>query len=572
MIFFKYIIFGLFFSYVKSQTNVTASVDINRISQSETIGFKILTVNADGTPNVDISPIQKDFNIVSGPAQQTNIQWVNGAMTSSRSLSWTLLPKRSGKLNIPSLKVKIANQIYTTKPIGISVAKTAGRADLADLFIEVKPDKEEVYSGEQLTVTYRLFTRLNLSIEDIEYPKSVGFWNEDLRVSQTVRFRDTQINGVAYKVATLYKSAMFPTQTGKLTIAPMTAICNVEKPSKRRSRGLFDDPFFNSMFRESQRKFIQSDSLTINVLPYPNSPPVNFTGAVGQFDIEAWVDSQNVKINEAVTFHLKLFGSGNINQFNIEPINFPQNMEVFPPSSTFSRDEFRDLLTGEQKFEYILIPRMPGSFRINPINLTYFDPDKDRFITKRSNPIDITVTPGGNIENVSTKYGKEDIAILGEDIRYIRTKTSKWYRRDDQSIPIWVFNIYLLSFGFFVFPFAFNVFKEKQINTSGVRQAKNALPLALKSLNKKVEDPFSYTISIINHYFKSKLFLSTTNLDGMTLEKQLSGKVNEKLIIELILIIKICDSGRFSPDSSKKMNTIQADALDLLKRIDNELS
>ena len=173
---------------------------------------------------------------------------------------------------------------------------------------------------------------------------------------------------------------------------------------------------------------------------------------------------------------------------------------------------------------------------------------------------------------MSTKYGKEDIAILGEDIRYIRTKTSKWYRRDDQSIPIWVFNIYLLSFGFFVFPFAFNVFKEKQINTSGVRQAKNALPLALKSLNKKVEDPFSYTISIINHYFKSKLFLSTTNLDGMTLEKQLSGKVNEKLIIELILIIKICDSGRFSPDSSQKMNTIQADALDLLKRIDNELS
>ena len=143
----RYIIFLLSVSYVNAQTSVTASVDINRISQSETVGFKILTVNVDGTPSVDMSPIQKHFSIVSGPAQQTNIQWVNGSMTSSRSLSWTLLPKRYGKLNIPSLKVIIGKQIFNTKPIGISVARSAGRADLANLFIEVKPDKDRIYAG-----------------------------------------------------------------------------------------------------------------------------------------------------------------------------------------------------------------------------------------------------------------------------------------------------------------------------------------------------------------------------------------------------------------------------------------
>ena len=90
-----------------AQTNVLASVDVIRISQSETIGFKIVATKVDGTPNVDISPLNKIFKIISGPAQQTNIQWVNGVMTSARSLSWTLLPIREGKLNIPSLKVKI---------------------------------------------------------------------------------------------------------------------------------------------------------------------------------------------------------------------------------------------------------------------------------------------------------------------------------------------------------------------------------------------------------------------------------------------------------------------------------
>ena len=132
-----------------AQTNVLASVDVNRISQSETIGFKIVATNVDGTPNVDISPLNNIFKIISGPAQQTNIQWVNGVMTSSRSLSWTLLPIREGKLNIPSLTVKIGNNSYRTNPIGITVSKSAGRADMSNLFIEVTPDKRRLYLGEQ---------------------------------------------------------------------------------------------------------------------------------------------------------------------------------------------------------------------------------------------------------------------------------------------------------------------------------------------------------------------------------------------------------------------------------------
>ena len=147
-----------------SQITVVASVDVNGISINETLGFKIIAVNANGTPNVDISPILNDFKIVSGPAQQTNVKWVNGAMTSSRSLSWTLLAKKGGKVNIPSLNVTIGKNIYRTNPIGVLVQKGAGRSQMANLFIEAKPDKEQAYPGEQVTITYRLFTRVNLSI------------------------------------------------------------------------------------------------------------------------------------------------------------------------------------------------------------------------------------------------------------------------------------------------------------------------------------------------------------------------------------------------------------------------
>ena len=557
-------------SILLAQPTVSASVDINRISQNETIGFKIFATNVDGTPNVDISPINKNFKIISGPAQQTNIQWVNGAMTSSRSLSWTLLPRREGKLNIPSLNVKIGNNTYTTNPIGVTVSKGAGRADMANLFIEVTPDKRKLYLGEQLTVTYRLYTKLNLSIEDIEYPKSVGFWNEDLRVAQTVRFRDTKIKGVEYKVATLYKAAMFPTQTGNLVIAPMTAICNVEKPS-RRPKGVFDNTFFNSMYRETQRQFIESDSLNIDVMPYPKPPPDDFTGAVGKFNVTAWVDTPNVKVNEAITFRVKLSGSGNLNQFNMNGISFPQNMEVFPPTSSFKRDEFRDELTGEQNFEYILIPRLAGKFQLNPITLTYFDPDVEQFITTRSKAEKITVYPGDKSEIASTKSNRQDISIIGEDIRYIRSRNPSWYNIGKQYIPIWAWGTYLIAGILFVFPGMFSKVKANRSSTASFRQSRSALRLALKNLSKPADDPFAYTALVMYRYFQSKLFLSSDNLDPLILELALKDKVHKSLLLEAVSLAKICDAGRYGPEAGKAEETLQTEVGELLKKIDKEL-
>ncbi len=554
------------------QVSITASVDVNRIAKNETLGYKIVAINADATPNVNISPILKHFRIVSGPAQQTNIQWVNGAMTSSRSLSWTLLPKSDGKLNIPSLSVTIGKQIYKTNSIGIQVQKEAGRSQMANLFIEAKPDKEQAYPGEQVTVTYRLFTRVNLSIENIEYPKSVGFWNEDLRVSQTVRFRDTQIQGIGYKVATLYKAAMFPTQTGRLSITPITVTCNVEIPRKKRASGVFDDPFFNSMFRETQQQFIISDSLIIDVSPYPKQPPADFTGAVGQFDIESWVDTSNVKVNEAITYKVRVKGTGNPNQFNLSEISFPQNMEVFPPTSSFKRDEFRDDLTGEQQMDYILIPRSAGKFRLNPVTLTYFNPKIKDFVTTRSLSVPITISPGDKSIIASTQFSREDVTMIGDDIRYIRKQSPQWHQKGEQSIPIWVWSTYLIAAALFVFPGIFTKMSDNRLSTADVRKSKGALKVALKDLSNPQEDIFAHTAMIIYRYFQSKLFLSSEHLDPLSIETSIQGLVSPELVAEVVAVAQLCDAGRFGPHAAQSQDTLQSQVGDLLKNIDEALA
>jgi len=557
-----YISCGLIFG----QISVSASVDINKISKSETFGFKITALNVDESPSVDISPLSSLFKVISGPSQQTNIQWINGSMTSSRTLAWTLLPRKTGKVNIPSLEVRVGNNTYRTKPIGIIVEKSIGRAQIANLFIEAKPNKEEVFLGEQVTITYRLFTRTNLSVESIEYPKSVGFWSEDLLPARAARFNNTQINGINYKVATLYKSAMFPTQTGVLDISPMTAICNVET-SQRRRRGVFDDPFFNSMFKETQRKFIESDTLSINVKPYPVNPPADFTGAVGDFSINTWIDTLNARVNEAVTFHVELNGTGNLNQFKINQLNFPQSMEVFPPKSSFSRDEFRDQITGKQKFEYILIPRQSGSFQLNPVSLVFFNPKNKRFETARSKVIKLNVDDSGKSIIAYPGLKKEDVNIIADDIRFIKTDNIKMYP-PSSPISVWIFSPFVLSFALFLFPTFYGRFTQLRGNSLESRINKKALRVALKDLKKTEAESLSYVTSVMYRYFKSKLFLQTDNLDPLTLENSLKSKVSSDHLKKVISLAKKCDANRFSRSSIGSTKKIIEEISSMLIEID----
>ena len=112
--------------------------------------------------------------------------------------------------------------------------------------------------GEQVTVTYKLYTRVQLGLEKIDYPKSIGFWQEDLSIPQPPRFNRTSIKGVEYQVATLYKVALFPTKTGLLEVSPMSVTAQVRTKPKNNRRSIWDDPFFSSFNNRTIKKLIRN--------------------------------------------------------------------------------------------------------------------------------------------------------------------------------------------------------------------------------------------------------------------------------------------------------------------------
>ena len=550
--------------------SVRATVDANSITINETFTFRIEAQETDKIPSVNISSLLDDFTIVSGPAQQTNYSWTNGKSTSTKSLSWTLAPNRAGRLVIPELIISTGGKKYKTNPIRINVQKSGAVTSAKELFVLTEIDKDELYMGEQVTVTYKLYTRVQLGLEKIDYPKSVGFWQEDLSIPQPPRFNRTSIKGVEYQVATLYKVALFPTKTGSLEISPMSIRAQVKTKQKNNRRSIWDDPFFSSFNNRTVQKLIRTDVVKVNVNPYPEGQPADFTGAVGDFNIRTWVDTSQVRINEAVTLNVELRGTGNINMFSLPEINFPGDMDVFPPNSSFEKEKLWDQYTGTMLWEYILIPRGSGRYQLPRIQLSFLNPKDGSWNKAGAKSISLNVLPGEDDFISSTKgFTKEEISLLGSDIRYNTTSISNWVLRNEPTISIRSLSSHIIAAILFLLPIPITRFKGHRLNNARKRQSNKALKKALKNLIKPEEDPFMQVSRVLYIYLKDRFFLSSEHLDPLSVKRALKGIIEADHLDALIKILKLCDAGRYGPDASEVQDTLLDDAKNILYKLDS---
>jgi hypothetical protein len=555
------------FSFVYAQ-EVRATVSSNNIQLSDVFTFKVEAINASKNPEVDLAPLLNDFSIVSGPSQQTNMQWINGKSTSSRSLSWSLVAKREGNLTIPHLAVTVGKNVVQTQSIIMTVAESDQNYQSNELFLSIEVDKEHAYVGEQITVTYKLFTRVNMSVQNINVPKHTGFWTEELFAPQQVDFKDVVLEGVSYKVATLYRLALFPTKSGKLELTPMTMNCNVTV-KRSSNNNFFNDSFFGSFGSQTVPKVLRTKQTVINVREFPGEIPEGFTGAVGDFRISSSILPVNVKANNAATLKIEFKGTGNIDVFSLPDIQFPQNLEVFPPTIKTEKEPFRDQITGTITKEYILIPRKTGRYVIPQIEIPYFNPKVRAWKGTSTKPLEISVEPDDSIMNGATGYSKEEIELLGEDIRFIRANDINW-KRDHN--PYLIFGIYLLSAILIFLPSLIFKIHANRLSTEDFRKSKSALRRAFKKLRKTDGNQFTNTSNAVYGYLKDKMQLTSDKLDPLKVKSILREKISEKSIIDNLMdLLKTCDAGRFAPGGGVTRQKLIKRTKTILKRMNAEL-
>jgi len=181
----KFWIVFLFSSVLLCQNNKAQNfygqVSSKKVQVGTAFDFQIvIMVNASNY----IPPAFKDFDVVAGPYQSNSTQNVNGVVSQQVILSYGLVAKKEGKLTIGPASIISNGQKLESPPISIEALKGAGAASARDpnklggndLFIKTGVNKSKCYIGEQVTITQKVYCRLQIvGLQKFSQPAYDGF-------------------------------------------------------------------------------------------------------------------------------------------------------------------------------------------------------------------------------------------------------------------------------------------------------------------------------------------------------------------------------------------------------------
>jgi hypothetical protein len=573
----------LLFSTVHAQPRVEAIVSDTRIVEGQTFTLDVQVENGD-IQSVDPGALE-DFRIVAGPTSSKSVQIINGVVSTVSTRSWTLLPRRLGKLIVPPMAVRVEGTEYHTQPVEIEVLAVAtgatpgdrGETPPVDVFILTEIDKEEVYRGEQVTVTWLLATRLDISSWRMEsLPDLTGFWTEELFTPSRLQLRQRTIDGHRYNVGVARRMALFPTQSGELTIEPLVMKVGVQLRPQRSLDPFFDDfPSFLSPGRIENR-LLAAPEVTVRVKPIPREArPSDYTGAVGRYSLAGNLDRTQLRRDEAVSLTVSIKGEGNFKMLEPPALEFPQGLEVFNPKIT-NEASLGDIIGGSKTLEYVIIPRQAGTYTIPVVRLPYFDPKRERYVVSSAGPFTLEVLPGETPAGMTSGYNREEVALLGKDIRFLKSETPRWLRTGGSWYTPGLFLLNLGTLLLFMTPWL--VPRARSLAT--IIQPRLRAQFALNRANSIIQKAEGDAVRIygqfsraVTLYLNDKLRQNVQEYTGDEVMHLLRERgVDQDTRATVAQVLERAAETRFAPISTSDLESDREALIDALKRVEAQWS
>lgn len=613
-------IVGTEFSYAQKLTATASSTSMG-LNNSIQVTYSLSGGKSEGFQQPSFS----NFSVV-GTSRMSGggvTMIINGKMVQdgSGSESWiyTIVPVKAGKFTIEPAKAKVNGQWISSNSLTIDVSNTGTQtnnqsqnkqsqqgqqnqqtqttdASATDLYVKVFADKTTVMQGEQITVTYKIYTRIPVSQYVIQkLPSFSGFWSYNLmkEKDKVVQYNET-VNGQKYVVAEIRKVALFPQKSGKLTVDPLEVECIAQVLVKRKANNpfgsFFDDPFFNDPFFQNAfgsgyqevKKKLKSNPLNITVTDLPGTKPDDFCGLVGNLSMTAKLDKTEVKSNDAVNLTVTLSGKGNLNLIDNLNVDFPPDFEVYDPQISENISTGNEI-SGSKTFTYLIIPRNPGSFKLKPITLSYYDKNKKAYVSLSSGELNLKVGKGDGTQGTySTGGNKEDIKYIGSDIKFIENKNFEIHPKGYfffGSTYYWLL-LALPVLIFIAFVILMRRYIKLQSNTMLLKH-KRATRVALKRLKQANEfmksnqrENFYQELSrALWGYICDKFSIPLSELSLDMARETLAGKnIDGTIRNKFIEILDNCEFARFAPaEITGSMETIYNEAIEIISKTEREL-
>ncbi|MCZ8371392.1 BatD family protein [Phocaeicola sp. KGMB11183] len=588
---------------VQADKNVTFKAEAPDVVVSGDQFRLTFTVNTQKVKDFRMPSIS-GFDVLMGPSrsQQSSTQIINGKVSSSSSITYTyiLMAGKEGTYTIPSASIEVDKEKVFSNPVTIKVLpqdKTAGNSGQSgqggsasssrsqivgsritdkDLFITATASKTTVHEQEAILLTYKVYTLVNLRQLYGKMPDLKGFHTQEVELPQQKTFSLEHYKGRNYNTTVWSQYILFPQQTGKLEIPPITFDGVVAQ------RTVSDDPFdfFNGGGYVEVKKKIVTPKLTINVQSLP-AKPAGFSGGVGEFTLSSSINAKEVKTNDAVTIKLVLSGTGNMKLISAPEVKFPQDFEVYDPKTENNFQLTQNGLTGTQTIEYLAIPRHAGDFTIPPVEFTYFDLKTKSYKTLKTEAYQLHVAKGeGNADQVIADFtNKENVKVLGKDIRFIKLGNTKLLPKGDFFFGTFGYYLwYIIPFVLFV---AFAVIYRKQAlenaNIAKVK-TKKANKVASKRMkfagkllaeNKKNEF-YDEVLKALWGYISDKLCIPVSQLSKDNIESELvKYGVSDELIQKFIGALNECEFARYAPgNENEAMDKVYTAAIDVISQME----
>lgn len=563
----------------------------------------VYSIDTENAKNFSIGDIPDALEIIIGPNTSRQISYVmtNGHTTGSSSITYTyiLCATKNGTYTIPPAHITANGKRLSSKSAKVKVSgespNTGGAPRMHDdsdnhpglqdagtpisgndLFIKVNANKRRVHEQEPILLTYKVYTRVDLTQLEGKMPDLTGFHTQEIPLPQQKSFHIERVDGRPYKCVTWSQYVMYPQMTGKLEIPSITF--NGTVIQQNRNVDPFE-AFLNggSGYIEIKRA-IKAPGMTIQVDPLPKRP-ANFSGGVGKFNITAQLNKSEVKANEPITLRVIIGGTGNLKLVKQPQVKFPKDFDTYDAKITDKTKLTTNGVEGNMIYDFIAVPRNQGSYVIPPIEFVYYDIEANAYKTIKTQQFKLEIAKGDGNVNDAVDYSNlkdKDIHPIKEGDIEIQNINDVFYN----STAYWI----ILSLLFVVFASVLIIFRKRAIDNADITKlkVKKANRVATKRLKyantlmlKNEHDKFyDEVLRALWGYVGDKLNMPVEQLSKDNIAERLTQRnVDQETTSMFIRAVDECEYNRYAPGDTKgNMNQTFEAAMTAIIKIENVLS
>lgn len=529
----------------------------------------------------------EDFKVVGGPNQSVSYSYLNGKRTYSKTYSYFLSPTKQGKATIGQATIEFEGTTYKTIPQEVLITQAvkispdgSNAESLADqnVHLVAEVSNSNPYLNEAITVTYKLYVSHDVSItsnwREVSSPKYADFWSQNINTQGNYKIYEGQFQGEDYRYVVLRSTVLYPQKTGELDIEPLTLDIPIDVQSNKRD-------LFGRRRMQRVNKTVSAGNRTISVKPLPeNGKPIDFTGAVGDFNFDVATNKTKLDANESLELTTTISGMGNLKLFDLPSLKMPSALEVYEPERDNKVTVQKDGMRGSISETYTVVPQFKGNYPINPISFSYFNPKTERYETVNSEQIVIEVENGPIVSTTAKpEENSNNVLLNDEQFKFIKLDanltpiaTTPFFR----STLFWS----LLGGPMLLIPLFILAGKKRRDRLSDVegmklrkadRLAKKYLGEAKKNMNDRVVFYESLERALHN-YLRAKLNIETSDFSKDKIATLLEGKSVETTVVnEFIDLLKSCEFARYTPTSQVTIQQDYSKASTVISTIDKQI-